>query len=405
MTLEKQPLFLEDLQIPGKKVLIRADFNVPLDAHWNIRDTGRIEASLQTIRYVLRHQGKVILMSHLGRPKGAWVNGLSLYPVAVALSKMLNQPVYLAPDCIGEGVERLIDRMENGEVVLLENLRFHGEETENQPHFAKSLAKLGDVFINDAFGTAHRAHASTAGLVPFVQEAAMGYLLKKEVECLGNLIHNPAKPFVAVLGGAKVSDKVKVIHHLMDIVQTLVIGGGMACTFYKVLGYEIGDSLLEKEALPVAETILENAQKRDVSLLLPKDCVVAEKLEDSSPTQIMDAAQGVPAGWKILDIGPQATQDFGAVIAGAKTVLWNGPMGVFEIEAFAQGTLGMAQALAKATRQGAVTLVGGGDSVAAIKQMGLAEQVTHVSTGGGASLEFLEGRPLPGVEALAQKLG
>ena len=400
MTQPHPPIFIEDLKLSGKKVLIRADLNVPLDADWNIRDAGRIEASLHTIRSVLHQKGKVILMSHLGRPKGAWVNKLSLYPVAVALSKMLNQPVYLAPDCVGAGVECLIDRMENGEVVLLENLRFHAAETENHSEFAKALARLCEVYINDAFGTAHRAHASTAGLVPFVPEAAMGYLLKKELDCLGNLMQNPAKPFVAILGGAKVSDKVQVIHNLMERVQTLIIGGGMACTFYKVLSYEIGDSLLEKEALPVAETILQNAQKKAVRLLLPEDCVVAETLADSAATQIILAAQGVPAGWKILDIGPQATQEFGAVIEGAQTVLWNGPMGVFEMETFAHGTFGVAQSLARATQQGAVTLVGGGDSVAAIKQARLAEQVTHVSTGGGASLEFLEGKPLPGVEAL-----
>lgn len=400
---DAQPVFLEDLDVAGKKVLIRADLNVPLNAELNIRDTGRIEASLKTIRYILNQGGKVILMSHLGRPKGAWVNKLSLYPVARELSKMLNQSVYLAPDCMGPGVEKLVARMEKGEVVLLENLRFHSQETDNDTAFAQALAKLCDVYINDAFGTAHRAHASTAGLVPFVKEAAIGYLLKMEVEYLGNLTKNPAQPFAVILGGAKVSDKVNVIDNLMKAVQILIIGGGMACTFYKALGYEIGDSLLEEEALPMATNILAQAQKKDIQLLLAEDCVIAQQFEENTPTQIIEAAQGVPVGWKILDIGPQASQTFSTVIEDTQTVLWNGPMGVFEINAFAKGTFSIAKALAKATKNGATTIIGGGDSVAAIKQTGLANQVTHLSTGGGASLEFLEGKLLPGMAAIPKK--
>ncbi|MBF0278505.1 MAG: phosphoglycerate kinase [SAR324 cluster bacterium] len=402
-TSDLEHIFIEDLDFFGKRVLIRADLNVPLDENLEIRDHGRIEGSMKTIRYILDHGGKVILMSHLGRPKGKRVNKLSLNPVALALATMLKRTVYLAPDCIGPGVEKLIGMMENGDVVLLENLRFHNEETDNDPEFARSLARLCDVYVNDAFGTAHRAHASTAGITQFVEAAAMGYLLKMEVQYLGAALKNPAQPFAAILGGAKVSDKVKVIDNLMNHVQILIIGGGMACTFYKALGYEIGDSLLEEEAVPVAKAILEQAEKKNVQLLLAEDCVIAQKLEEKTPTKIIKAADGVPPAWKILDIGPQATQTFSRALETAKMILWNGPMGVFEIETFARGTLGIAQAMAQATQRGAVTIVGGGDSVAAIKQAGLADQVSHVSTGGGASLEFLEGKTLPGVEAIPRK--
>ncbi len=398
-----EPIFIEDLNFDGKRVLIRADLNVPLNQDLDIQDSGRIEQSLKTIRYVLAQGGKAILMSHLGRPNGKRVNKLSLNPVAVELSKLLEQTVYLAPDCIGSGVEKLINMMENGDVVLLENLRFHKEETANDPAFAQALAKLCDVYVNDAFGTAHRAHASTAGITQFVDSVAMGYLLKTEIRYLGETLQNPAQPFAAILGGAKVSDKVKVIDNLMNHVQILIIGGGMACTFYKALGYEIGDSLLEEDAVPVAQTILEQAKQKNIQLLLAKDCVIAQKLEDHTPTKIINAADGVPPGWKILDIGPQATRTFSQALESARTILWNGPMGVFEIEAFADGTFGIAKAMAQATERGAVTIIGGGDSVAAIKQAGLADQVSHVSTGGGASLEFLEGRPLPGVAAIPKK--
>ncbi len=396
-------VFIEDLDVRGKKVLIRADLNVPLDGDLNIRDRGRIEGCMKSVRYVLDNGGKLILMSHLGRPKGQRVNKMSLNPVAVELSAMLGKQVYLAPDCIGPQVEKLVNMMEDGDVVLLENLRYHNEETKNDENFAKSLAKLCDIYVNDAFGTAHRAHASTEGITRFVDTAAMGYLLQMEVQYLGGVMTNPAQPFAAVLGGAKVSDKVKVIDSLMKNAQILVIGGGMSCTFYKAMGYDIGDSLLEEDSIPVAKEILEKAKEKNVQLMLPEDCVIAEKIEDGVETKVINAADGVPAGWKILDIGPKATETFSNTLESAKIVLWNGPMGVFEVDAFAQGTLGVAKSLATATKNGAVTVVGGGDSAAAIKQMGLGDQVTHVSTGGGASLEFLEGKELPGVEAIPKK--
>ena len=392
--------FIEDFDLYGKRVLIRADFNVPLDEDLNIRDASRIKSSLKTIRYALEHGAKVILMSHLGRPKGKRVKKLSLNPVAIALTQMLKQPVQLMSDCVGPVVEMRIDRMQIREVLLLDNLRFHREETDNTICFARSLARLCDIYINDAFGTAHRAHASTAGITRFADESAMGYLLQQEIQYLGNILHNPSQPFVVILGGAKVSDKVKVIKNLMRSVRILIIGGGMACTFYKALGYEIGDSLLEEKALPIAHDILEQAEKQKVPLLFAEDCVIAENLEESATTEIIQASQGVPAGWKILDIGPRATQTFSQTLQRAKTIFWNGPMGVFESAPFAHGTLGIAKAMAEATKNDAVTVVGGGDSVAAIKEMGLADQVSHISTGGGASLEFLEGLPLPGIEAI-----
>lgn len=397
------PVFIEDIDVKGKKVLIRADLNVPLDEKIDIRDNARILGSLKTIRYVLDNGGKVILMSHLGRPKGKRVNKLSLNPVAVELSSLLNRQVFLAPDCIGPQVEKLINMMEDGDVVLLENLRFYKEETDNDADFAKSLAKLCDVYINDAFGTAHRAHASTEGITKFVDVAAMGYLLKMEVQYLGGILHNPEQPFAAVLGGAKVSDKVKVITNLMNYAKIIVIGGGMACTFYKALGYEIGNSLLEEEAIPVAKDILEQAKAKGVELLLPEDCVIAEKLETGVETKVITAAEGTPDGWMILDIGPKATESFGQKLEDAKIVLWNGPMGVFEIDEFSKGTFGVAESLVKATEKGATTVIGGGDSAAAIKQAGLESKITHVSTGGGASLEFLEGKVLPGVAAIPNR--
>ena len=397
--------FIEDYKLHGKKVLIRADFNVPLEVDLKIRDASRIESSMKTIRYALDHGAKVILMSHLGRPKGQWVNKLRLKPVAEALSHLLNQPVDLVPDCVGPAVEKRVSQMQNGEVVLLENLRFHAEETDNARNFARSLARLCDIYVNDAFGTAHRAHASTAGITLFCDKVAMGYLLQQEIHYLSKILNSPSQPFIVILGGAKVSDKVKIIKNLIPSVHILIIGGGMACIFYKVLGYEIGDSLLEKEALPIAQDILKQAEKIKVPLLLAEDCVIAKDVEESAATEIIKASQGVPAGWKILDIGPQAVQSFSQTLQCAKTVFWNGPMGVFELAPFAQGTNGMAKALVAATKNGAVTVVGGGDSLAAIKAMGLAEQVTHVSTGGGASLEFLEGLPLPGIEAIPKRTG
>ncbi len=394
--------FIEDLNLNGLRVLTRVDFNVPLNKDLQITDNGRIEAALPTIRYIVEQGGKAILISHLGRPGGERVESLSLKPAAEELSLLLGQPVTFAKDCIGEEVEALIEGMQNGEVLLLENLRFHKAETKNEPEFCKALGKLGDVYVNDAFGTAHRAHASTAGVTGFIPESAIGYLIRKELQFLGGAVTNPARPFTAILGGAKVSDKIKVIYKLLNKVQTLIIGGGMACTFMKAQGYEIGASLLEEDSLDYANELIYKAQEKGVELLLPVDAVIADSFNKNAETRVVSAADGAPESWLILDIGPQSAKIFCDAVSRAGTVLWNGPMGVFEMEAFAKGTFAIAQSLAEATDEGAVTIIGGGDSAAAIQQSGLSERITHVSTGGGASLEFLEGKELPGVSAIQQ---
>ena len=400
----RERAFIEDFDLYGKRVLIRSDFNVPLDANQNIRNASRIESSLKTIRYARNQGAKVILISHMGRPNGRRVEKLSLKPVAELLSRMLNQSVDLVPESVGSMVEKRVARLQNGEVVLLENLRFHPGETDNKECFARSLACLCDIYVNDAFGAAHRAHASTAGIARFSDHVAMGYLLQLEIRYLDKIRNYPSCPFVVILGGAKVSDKVKVIQNLLRSVQVLIIGGGMACTFYRALGYEIGDSLLEEEALPVVREILQETEKQKVSLLLAEDCVIAERVEESATMETIQASQGVPAGWKILDIGPRAVHSFSQTLQHAKTVFWNGPMGVFESGPFARGTFGIARALGDATKNGAMTVVGGGDSVAAIEEMGLTKHISHLSTGGGASLEFLEGLPLPGIEAIPKRV-
>jgi len=396
-------LFIEDIDLKGKKVLIRVDFNTPINEDMDIRDRGRIVACLPTIRYVLDNGGKAILMSHLGRPKGKRVNKLSLNPAAFELSKLLNQSVYLAPDSIGPSVEKLIDALDDGDVVLLENLRFHPEETENDPYFAHSLAKLGDVYVNDAFGAAHRAHASISGITGYIDVSTIGYLMRMELRYMGKILVDPQKPFAAILGGAKVSDKIKVIENLLNYVKILLIGGGMACTFFKALGYDVGDSLLEENSIPLTKKIFELAKEKNVNLILPEDCVIAKKIELNVPTQVIDPRKGVPKGWKILDIGPKTIEKFGEAIAQAKTVFWNGPMGVFEIKTFDKGTLGVAEIMAQATSRGTVTVIGGGDSAAAIHQAGMQKKMTHISTGGGALLEFLEGKVLPGVKAIPSR--
>lgn len=396
-------VFIEDLDLKGKRVLVRVDFNVPLDGDLNITDTSRIDASLPTIQTILDKGGKAVLMSHLGRPKGKRVNKMSLYPAAVALGQKLNRPVILAPDCIGPGVEILVSRMQEGEVVLLENLRFYKQETDNDETFSKELAKLADVYINDAFGTAHRAHASTEGVARHVESKAIGYLIKKELDYLGKAIADPKKPFAAILGGAKVSDKIKVIENLLDKVQMLVIGGGMANTFLKAKGIDIGDSLFEETALEMAKDVIGKAAGKGVELLLPVDAILAQALEAGTETKVADADAGVPAGWKILDIGPKTLELFKAKINTAMTVFWNGPMGVFEVADFSKGTFGVAEALAEVTAKGAITIIGGGDSAAAINQAGLDSKISHLSTGGGASLEFVEGKVLPGVAAIPNK--
>jgi len=395
-------IFIEDLKLNGLRVLTRVDFNVPLNKDLQITDNGRIEAALPTIRYIVEQGGKAILMSHLGRPGGERVESLSLKPAAEELSLLLGQPVTFAKDCIGEEVEALIEGMQNGEVLLLENLRFHKAETKNEPEFCGALGKLGDVYVNDAFGTAHRAHASTTGVTGFIPESAVGYLIRKELQFLGGAVMNPARPFTAILGGAKVSDKIKVIDKLLNKVQTLIIGGGMSCTFLKAQGYKIGASLLEEDSLDFAKELIQKAEEKGVKLLLPVDAVIADSFDKSASTCSVSVEEGAPDGWLILDIGPKSAETFCDSVRKSGTVLWNGPMGVFEMEAFALGTFAIAQCLAEVTDNGVVTIIGGGDSAAAIQQFGLSERITHVSTGGGASLEFLEGKELPGVSAIQQ---
>jgi phosphoglycerate kinase len=394
--------FIEALPLEGLRVLTRVDFNVPLNDELIITDNGRITGALPTIRHIVEQGGKAVLMSHLGRPGGERVEKLSLKPVAEELSGLLGQKVILAPDCIGHEVETLVNSMQNGEVVLLENLRFHKAETKNETEFCKELGKLGDVYVNDAFGTAHRAHASSAGVTEFFAESAVGYLIRKELQFLGSAISEPIRPFTAILGGAKVSDKIKVIEKILDKVQTLIIGGGMACTFMKAQGHKIGASLLEEDSLDYANELINKAQEKGVELLLPIDAVIADRFDKNAETRLVTAEEGAPEGWLILDIGPQSTEIFCEAVLRSRTILWNGPMGVFEMEVFAKGTFAIAQSLAEATDKGTVTIIGGGDSAAAIKQFGLSGRITHVSTGGGASLEFLEGKELPGVSIIQQ---
>jgi len=392
-------LFIDDLNLKGKRVLVRVDFNVPLDENLNITDDIRIVSALPTIKKIIHDGGKAILMSHLGRPKGERIEKFSLKPVALRLSELLNQEVKFAPDCIGEEVKKIVNEMKEGDVVLLENLRFHSGETKNDPEFAKQLAELGEVYINDAFGTAHRAHASTEGVTKYIDQCAAGYLMQKEIEFLGNAVNKPVRPFTAILGGAKISGKIDVIKSLFQKVDNLIIGGGMAFTFFKAMGYEIGKSLLEEEKIDLAKEILEKAERTKMSFLLPMDVVVANEFSNDTEFEIVDV-ENIPPGKMGLDIGPKSVELFKKVIMNSKTVVWNGPMGVFEFDNFAKGTFAIAEALAEATGNGAITIIGGGDSAAAIKKAGLSNKVSHVSTGGGASLEFLEGKTLPGIAAL-----
>ena len=392
-------LTIDDVQLEGKKILMRADFNVPLDENQNITDDRRITAALPTIERILEKGGKLILMSHLGRPKGKVVPEMSLAPVAKRLGELLNREVKFAKDCIGAEVEKEVNELKEGDVLLLENLRFHKEETDNDSEFAKQLASLGDIYVNDAFGTAHRAHASTVGVTRFIDTCVAGYLMQKELDYLGNAIANPTRPFTAILGGAKISGKIDVIENLFKKVDTLIIGGGMAFTFLNAMDYNIGKSLLEEEKIPLAKQILKKAESSNVQFLLPIDVAVAEEFSNDSPKEIVDVDL-IPEDKIGMDIGPKTIRIFKEEILRSKTVVWNGPMGVFEFDNFAEGTNAVAQALAEATLEGAVTIIGGGDSAAAIKKAGLEDRVSHVSTGGGASLEFLEGKILPGVAAL-----
>ncbi len=390
---------VDDIELKGKRVLVRVDFNVPLDENLNITDDIRITSALPTIKKIMAEGGKVILMSHLGRPKGQVNPKYSLKPAAVRLSELLSVEVKFAPDCVGEEVEAIVNSLKDGEVCLLENLRYHAEEEKNVPEFAEKLAKLGDVYVNDAFGSAHRAHASTEGVTKFIKTCVSGYLMKKELDYLGTAVSNPKRPFTAILGGAKISGKIDVINNLASKVDNLIIGGGMAYTFYKAMGYEVGTSLLEAEKVELAKQILEDTPKTGVNFMLPKDVVVAAEFNNDSPAEVV-AIDKIPADKMGLDIGPDTVEAFKKIVLESKTVLWNGPMGVFEMDNFAKGTNAIAAALAEATKNGAITIIGGGDSASAIKKAGLEDKVTHVSTGGGASLEFLEGKILPGVAAL-----
>jgi phosphoglycerate kinase len=386
---------LHDLDVARKRVFVRADFNVPLK-DGAVTDATRVDATLPTLRWILEHDGKLILASHLGRPKGQRKSELSLRPVGDVLSARLGRSLTLAPDCVGDDTALLAGAMQPGQVVLLENLRFHPEEEENDPGFAAQLAALADVYVNDAFGAAHRAHASTVGMVPLVKERAAGLLLAREVEMLSRLLHAPEQPFIAVLGGAKVSDKIGVIEHLLEKVQAFAIGGAMAYTFLRAQGKPVGRSRVEEDKVDLARETLARAEAAQVRVLLPVDHLAADKPEAGATTRVVSADE-FPADFLGVDIGPETARRYAAEIAAARTVLWNGPMGIFEIDAFGAGTMAIAQALADCR---GVTVVGGGDSVAALARAGKLAAVTHVSTGGGASLEFLEGRELPGIKAL-----
>ena len=390
---------LEDIQVSGKKVLVRVDFNVPLDKEHNITDDTRIRAALPTIKYLLDHKAKVILMSHLGRPKGTgFEQDFSMAPVAKRLSELLGKDVAAAKDVIDDNAKKLVGNVKEGEVVLLENLRFHKAETKNDPDFAKALAAFGDVYVNDAFGTAHRAHASTEGVTHYLPAVA-GYLIKKELEILGKALNNPDRPFIAILGGAKVSDKIGVIKNLIEKVDTLIIGGGMAYTFFKAMGHEVGLSLLEIDKVDLANELMQKAKEKGVKFLLPIDTVIAQEFKPDADHKVVPSNE-IPADWEGMDIGPESIKLFGEEIKKAKLIVWNGPMGVFEMPAFAKGTEAIADYMSQSK---GITIIGGGDSAAAVEQMGYADKMTHISTGGGASLEFLEGIELPGVAALNDK--
>ena len=387
---------LKDIDIKGKRVFCRCDFNVPLDAQGEITDDTRIQAAVPTIRYLIGQGAKVILASHLGRPKGKPDPVFSLCPVATRLSQLLGQQIIMAPDCIGENIQLLAKQLNSGSVMLLENVRFHPGETANDPEFAAQLASLGEIYVNDAFGTAHRAHASTEGVAHLLQPAVAGYLMEKELQYLGSALENPHRPFVAILGGAKVSDKITVIENLLNKVDTILIGGGMAYTFLKAQGVEIGTSLVENDRLALAADLLNKAEKSGVKFFLPSDHLVAENFSADSPATVASNEE-FPENGMGLDIGPATIKTYVEQINSAQTVVWNGPMGVFEFSRFAKGTLAIATALAKSS---CLSIIGGGDSVAAVNQAKLQDQMTHISTGGGASLEFLEGKDLPGVAAL-----
>ncbi len=386
---------IRDIDLKGKRVIVRVDFNVPQDKEGKITDDNRIVGALPTIKYLVDQNAKVVLMSHLGRPKGEFNMKYSLAPAALRLSELLGRPVKMAKDVIGEDADSTVASLKEGEVCLLENLRFHNEEEKNDPDFAKKLSGYGDIYVNDAFGTAHRAHASTEGVAHYLP-AVSGFLIEKELKFLGGAVEHPDRPFVAILGGAKVSDKIGVINNLLEKVDVLIVGGGMAYTFIKAQGGEIGKSLLEADRLEYALEMIEKAKAKGVKLLLPEDSVAADAYSNDAKIEVVDSYK-IPEGYLGLDIGPKAQKAFAEAIRGAKTVVWNGPMGVSEMSNFAAGTVAVAKAMAESE---AVTIIGGGDSAAAVVQLGFGDKMSHISTGGGASLEFLEGLELPGVAAL-----
>lgn len=403
-------LLSSGFDLNGKRVLVRADFNVPLDAQGNITDDTRIRAALPTVQALTQAGAKVILTSHLGRPvkkdkeTGAVKvarEGNSLAPVATRLSQLLGQPVAFAPDCIGPEAEAVVNRLENGQVALLENVRFYPEEEDNDPEFARKLASLADLFVNDAFGSAHRAHASTAGVTAYLQPAVAGYLVERELQFLSGAIEDPRRPLAAIIGGSKVSTKIGVIERLLEKVDKLLLGGGMIFTFYQAQGIQTGKSLVETDKLDLARSLMEKAKERGVELLLPVDVVVADRFDKDAQAQTV-SIHAIPEDWMGLDIGPESVKAFQSALQGCQTVVWNGPMGVFEFDRFALGTEAIARTLADLTQAGATTIIGGGDSVAAVEKVGLADKMTHISTGGGASLELLEGKVLPGIAALTE---
>lgn len=389
---------ITDIDVKNKKVLVRCDFNVPFDENKSITDTSRIDKSLKTIKYLISHKAKVILCSHLGRPKGEFNLNFSLLPVAKYLSQALNLSVKMATDIIGENAKELSETLKPGEVMLLENVRFHHEEEKNDPDFSKKLASLAEIYVNDAFGTAHRAHASTCGVAAYLPSVC-GFLIQKELEVMGNALNNPQKPFVAILGGSKVSDKIGVINNLLDKVDVLIIGGGMAYTFMNALGYSIGESICEPDKVNFAKDIMVKVKEKDVKFLIPVDNKVGLEYKPDTEYKVVDS-DSIPEGWMGLDIGPKTEALFANALQDAKTVVWNGPMGVSEWENFSSGTLTVAKAVADS---GAISIIGGGDSAAAIEKLGLADKMTHISTGGGASLKFLEGKELPGIACLEDK--
>ena len=389
---------VRDIDVEGKKVLVRCDFNVPQKEDGTITDNRRIVSALDTIKYLIEHNAKVILCSHLGRPKGEFKKEFSLAPVAEELSKLLGKEVKLAKDVIGPSAKELTDNMEEGDVVLLENVRFHREETDNDPEFAKKLASFADIYVNDAFGTAHRAHASTAGVAAYLP-AVSGFLIEKEINFMGDALENPKRPFMAILGGKKVSDKIGVIEALLEKVDTLLIGGAMAYTFFKSMGYGVGDSICELDKLDLAQDIMKKAKEKGVKLMLPVDTKVGKEFKPDTESKVVKYTE-IPDGWEGFDIGPETIKMYVEELKSAKTVVWNGPLGLSEFEQFAAGTDTIAEALANSD---AITIIGGGDSAAAIERMGLSDKFSHISTGGGASLEFLEGKKLPGIECLLDK--